>query len=104
MVAYVFRFEIDPAKAEEYGQLVQSVVPRVMKAPGLKEFRVYRPVTGTWQVVAMYEFADLAGFATWWADADVQKVFAELRPYQMHREGELWGASAAFPTPLRPGG
>src|SRR5438132_1052890 len=44
MVAYVFRFEIDPAKEDEYRQLVQGIVPRIMKAPGLKEFRAYRPV------------------------------------------------------------
>ena len=101
MVAYIFRFEIDPARADEYGRLVQSIVPRIMKSPGLQEFRAYRPITGTAQVVAMYEFADLAAFGTWWADADVQKVFAELRPYQMHRDGELWGPSAAFPAPIR---
>lgn len=103
MVSYIFRFEIDPARADEYGQKVQAIAPRIMKAPHLKEFRAYRPITGTSQVVAMYDFDDLAGFAAWWADEDVQKVFAELRPYQMHRDGELWGASAAFPRPLRPG-
>ena len=102
MVAYVFRFDIDPATADEYNQWVQGAVPRLLKTPGLKELRVYRPVTGTSQVVVVYEFADLAGFATWWADAEVQKIFTESRPYQMNREGELWGPSANYPTPLRP--
>jgi hypothetical protein len=50
------------------------------------------------------EFADLAAFAAFYADEDIQDVFAERHIYEVNLSSELWGPSPVVPEPLRPGG
>jgi hypothetical protein len=49
-----------------------------------------------------YEFADLAAFAAWRANKDVEKVLDELHTVALNVTTELWGPSPVVPKPIRP--
>jgi len=104
MVIYVSKWNIHPDKVAAYAEWAKSAVPRVLAVPGLVEFRGYRPVTGPSQVVVTYEFADLAAWATWYGNEEVQKITDELRTFAVDVESELWGPSPIVSEPIRPGG
>ena len=91
-------------KAEAYGQWAESAIRRVLAAPGIVEFRAYRPVTGSYQVVVTYQFVDLAAWAAWQSNEDVQKLTDEVHTYCTNVNWELWGPSPIVPEPIRPGG
>ncbi|MBN1814100.1 MAG: hypothetical protein JXA14_19840 [Anaerolineae bacterium] len=59
MILSVWKWEILPGKEEAYLEWVRDAIPRIVSIPGVVEFRGYRPVTGSSQVVVTYEFADL---------------------------------------------
>lgn len=103
MVLYVMKWDILPDKVEAYTKWAESTIRRTLAVPGVVEFRGYRPVTGTYQVVITYEFADLAAWAAWQAHEDMQKVTDELRTLTTNLSTELWGPSPVVPEPIRPG-
>ena len=103
MVLWVNKWNIHPDKVEAYMEFVKGALPRVLAAPGLVEFRAYRPVTGTSQIVALYEFADMAAWATWYEHQDIQDIYGELRTLATDISTELWGPSPVVPEPIRPG-
>jgi hypothetical protein len=88
---------------EDYHDWAMKAIPRVMAGPGLVEFRAYRPVTGNSQVVVTYEFGDLATWAAFYADEEIQEVMDELRTVAHNVSAELWGPSPVVPKPMRPG-
>ena len=104
MVLYLMKWDIHPDKVEAYLKWTESAIKRTLAAPGVVEFRAYRPATGASQVVVAYEFADLTTWATWYANEDVQKVLDELRTLALNVTSELWGPSPVVPQPIRPGG
>ena len=104
MVLYLYRYDIHPLKAEAYNEWTKSALPRTLAIPGLVEFRAYRPVAGTCQVVLTYEFADLAAWAAWRAHEDNQPLMDELYTYATNVSTEVWGASPVVPEPIQPGG
>lgn len=103
MVLVVMKWDIHPDKVEAYLKWTESAIKRTLAAPGVVEFRAYRPVTGASQVVVTYEFADLATWAAWRGNEDVQKVLNELRTLTLNVNSELWGPSLVVPAPIRPG-
>ncbi len=103
MVLYVMKWDILPDKVKAYGEWAQSAIRRTVAAPGVVEFRGYRPATGSSQVVVTYEFANLAAWSTWDAHEDVQQVLNELRAFTTNVSLELWGPSPIVPEPIRPG-
>ena len=103
MVLFVMKWDIHPDKVEAYMKWTESAIKRTLAAPGVVEFRAYRPVSGASQVVVTYEFADLATWAAWNGNQDVQKVLEELRTLTLNVNIELWGPSPVVPAPIRPG-
>ncbi len=103
MVLYIMKYNIHPDKGEAYLKWAASAIKRTTAAPGVVEFRAYRPATGASEVVITYEFADMAAWATWWANKDVETVWAELHTLSFNLTGEVWGPSPVVPVPIRPG-
>jgi quinol monooxygenase YgiN len=103
MVLVVMKWDIHPDKVEAYLKWTESAIKRTLAAPGVVEFRAYRPVTGASQVVVTYEFTDLATWAAWYGNEDVQRVLDELRTLTLNMNTELWGPSPVVPAPIRPG-
>ncbi len=103
MVLQVMKWDIHPDKTEAYLKWAQSAIGRTLAAPGVVEFRAYRPTTGTSQAVTTYEFADLTAWSAWQSNEDVQKVLTELRTLTLNVNIELWGPSPVVPEPVRPG-
>ena len=102
MVIYVMKWDILP-DVEAYTKWTESAIKRVIGAPGVVEFRAYRSAAGASQAVVTYEFEDMAAWATWDANEDVQNVKAELHRFATNVSTELWGPSPIVPEPIRPG-
>lgn len=103
MVLHVAKYDIQPDKLEAYQKWTEGAIKRALGVPGLVEFRAYRPVTGSSQIVLTYEFADLAAWASWYSNATSQKLTAELYTFAVNVNVEVWGPSPVIPVPLRPG-
>jgi antibiotic biosynthesis monooxygenase (ABM) superfamily enzyme len=103
MVLYVMKWDIHPDKAEAYLEWTQNAIGRTLTAPGVVEFRAYRPASGSSQAVTTYEFADMAAWAAWQNNEDVQTVLTELRTLALNVNMEVWGPSPVVPEPIRPG-
>jgi antibiotic biosynthesis monooxygenase (ABM) superfamily enzyme len=102
MVLYVVKWDILPDKVEAYNEWALGATQRLLAAPGIVEFRAYRPATGSSQAAVTYEFADLDAWAAWYAHEDVQKVTVEARTFASNLTAELWGPSPLVPEPIRP--
>ncbi len=103
MVLYIVKWDIHPDKADAYIEWTKSAIPRVMSVPGVVEFRAYRAAGGAPQVVATYEFPDMAAWAAWWSHPDCQEVMNELHALALNVTTELWGPSPLVPKPIQPG-
>ena len=103
MVLAVMKWNIHPDKVEAYTKWTQSAIQRTLAAPGVVEFRAYRPATGAHQIVTTYEFADFAAWAAWYTREEIQKVLDELHTVGIDVTTELWGPSPIVPKPIRPG-
>jgi len=103
MVLYVTKFDIHPDKVEAYYKWAADAIKRYLATPGVVEFRAYRAAAGTSQIVATYEFADMAAWAAWYSNEEIRKVNAEVRALALNMSAELWGPSPVVPEPIRPG-
>jgi quinol monooxygenase YgiN len=103
MVLYVMKWDIHPDKKDAYVKWTQGAIQRTLAAPGVVEFRAYRPATGSSQVVITYEFASMADWAAWNNDEASQTVMEELHTLAVNVSLELWGPSPVVPQPIRPG-
>ena len=79
MVLYVCKWDVLPGKTEEYNEWSQTAMKQQFSVPGIKEFRAYRPVTGSHQIIVTYEFTNYSSWATWVENEKVQKVNQELQ-------------------------
>jgi quinol monooxygenase YgiN len=104
MVMQVLKWDIHPDKKEAYMKWTQGAIQRTLAAPGVVEFRAYRPASGSSQVVITYEFADMTAWAAWYGHEETQKVLDELHTLALNVNLELWGPSPVVPAPIRPGG
>lgn len=103
MVLYVMKWEIGP-DVDAYKAWTSSAIERLLKAPGVVEFRAYRAVAGSGQVVATYEFKDVHTCGAWLDDVSVRQVREELEALASNVTAEIWGPSPIVPEPIRPGG
>ncbi len=103
MILYVVKWNIHPEKQDAYYNWLNGVIPRTLAVPGVVEFRGYRGLLGTSQIVATYEFASLLDWSAWFTHEENQKVLGELYGVTLNAVGELWGPSPAVPAPIRPG-
>ncbi len=103
MAVVIMKWDILPDKVEEYTEWAKSAVKRQLAVPGVKEFRAYRPVSGSHQALVTYEFENFAAWETWRSNEEVQKVLEEWSTLTTNRYTELWGPSLVVPEPIRPG-
>ncbi len=103
MVLYVVKWDIHPDKVEAYTAWLNSAMPRTLAIPGVVEFRGYRGAAGAPQIVATYEFTDMAAWAAWHASEDAQKVWSELHTLALNVTAELWNPSKLVPETIRTG-
>lgn len=103
MVLYVIKWDIHPDKTDAYLEWLKSSMPRVLAVPGVVEFRAFRGAAGAPQIVATYEFADMAAWAAWHSHQDAQTAWAELHTLALNVTAELWYPSPVVPEPIRPG-
>jgi antibiotic biosynthesis monooxygenase (ABM) superfamily enzyme len=103
MVLYVLKWDIHPDKTEAYLKWTETTIKRTLAVPGVVEFRAYRIAAGTSQTVVTYEFANLADWAAWQSNEEMQKVLEELHTLALNVNVEVWSSSPVFPAPIRPG-
>jgi quinol monooxygenase YgiN len=103
MVLHVMKYDMHPDKLEAYLKWTEGAIKRTLAVPGVVEFRAYRSVTGSSQLITTYEFADLAAWAAWGSNPDIQKVLLELHTLALNVSIEAWGPSPVVPVPIRPG-
>ena len=101
MILYICKWDILPGKDEEYTEWSQGAMQRLFSVPGIKEFRAYRPVTGSYQAVVTYEFKDFISWATWAENETIVNVMQELRNYTTNIKFDLMGPSPIVPEPIR---
>lgn len=101
MVLYVYKWDILPGKDDDYAEWCKAALQRLFSVPGLKEFRAYRPVTGTYQTTVTYEFESFSSWATWMENETVQQVNQELRNYVTNIKTDLLGPSPIVPEPIK---
>lgn len=102
MVLYIIKFDIHPDKVDDYLKWAKDAIKRELNHPGVVEFRAYRSVAGSSQVMIMYEFPDMATWTTWQANDEFHKVRAELYTLALNVTTELWVPSPIVPEPIRP--
>jgi antibiotic biosynthesis monooxygenase (ABM) superfamily enzyme len=102
LILSVMKWDIHPDKVEAYLKWTESAIKRTLGVPGVVEFRAYRGSVGAPQVIITYEHADLASWAAWRANKEVEKVFDELHTLGINVTTELWGPSPVVPKPIRP--
>jgi quinol monooxygenase YgiN len=103
MVLHVNKYDMHPDKMDAYLKWTEGAIKRTLAVPGLVEFRAYRTVAGSSQLVITYEFADLAAWAVYNSNPEVQKLQIELRALALNVTSEVWGPSPVVPAPIRPG-
>jgi quinol monooxygenase YgiN len=103
MVLHVTKYDVHPDKLEAYLKWTEGAIKRTLAVPGVVEFRAYRSVTGSSQLVTTHEFADLAAWAAWSSNPDCLKVMLELHTLALNVTVDVWGPSPVVPVPIRPG-
>jgi antibiotic biosynthesis monooxygenase (ABM) superfamily enzyme len=98
----VMKWDIHPDKVDAYLKWTEGAIKRTTGVRGVVEFRAYRTSVGDHQVVITYEFADLASWAAWRGNTEVEKVLDELHTLGLNVTTELWGPSPVVPKPIRP--
>jgi antibiotic biosynthesis monooxygenase (ABM) superfamily enzyme len=98
----VMKWDIHPDKVEAYLKWAEDALKRKMAVPGMVELRAYHGIAGAPQVVVTHEFADLASFAAWQSNKEIQKIQDEVHTFALNVTAELWGPSPLVPKPIRP--
>ena len=101
-VLQVTKYDVPADKLEAYSKWAGEALKRSLAVPGVVEFRAYRPTVGGSLVVQTHEFADLAAWAAWRSNKELEKVVDELETFVVNLTVELWGPSPIVPEPIRP--
>ena len=101
MVMFVVKWYVHPSAKDTYAEWAGSITQRLLKVPGVKEFRAYRTAVGDSQVVVTYEFENMADFVSWHEQAG--DMLQECYERCTNVTSELWGPSPVVPKPIRPG-
>ena len=101
MVMYIVKWYVIPSTKDKYMEWTKSIIPRMLKVPGIKEFRAYRVALGDSQVVVTFEFENMADFSSW--HEQCFDMLQESYDLCNNVTAELWGPSPVVPKPIRPG-
>jgi antibiotic biosynthesis monooxygenase (ABM) superfamily enzyme len=103
VVLVVLKWDINPDKVDAYLKWTGGAIKRILAVPGVTEFRAYRSIAGTRQAQVTYEFPDLATWAAWRSNEEVQRATDELYTVALNVTTEVWGPSPVVPKAIRPG-
>lgn len=103
MVMFVVKWHVIPSTKDKYLEWTKSSIPRMLKVPGIKEFRAYRTAMGDSQVVVTFEFENMSDFSSW-HEKCFDNVLQEPFDLCTNVTSELWGPSPVVPEPIRPKG
>ena len=85
-----------------YGEWAKKTVGKLLKAPGIVEFRAHRNILGSPQIRSTAVWQTLTDWANY-ADSDEwQTLDAEFRTFVKDIHIEIWGPSPVLPKPVRP--
>lgn len=104
MVLHVMKWTIHPDKREAYEAWAQNTLSKVVSVGRVVELRGYRAATGSSQIVATVEFANMHDWAEWHSHEMVQEIMIGMRTVATNVTSELWGPSPMTPEPVRPNG
>jgi antibiotic biosynthesis monooxygenase (ABM) superfamily enzyme len=102
MVMYVVKWYVIPSTKDTYAEWTKSIIPRLLKVPGVKEFRAYRTAVGDSQAVVTFEFENMVDFGSW--NEQCSDMLQEGYDLCANMTSEIWGPSQLVPDPIRPGG
>jgi len=87
---------------EAYVEWAKETVRKILKAPGLVEFRAHRNILGSPQVRSTAVWQTLADWANYTDSNEWRVLDAELRAFAADIRIEIWGPSPVLPKPVRP--
>lgn len=96
------KWNIPNQKVEEYMKWAKGAIPRVLKAPGLVEFRAYRAGAASHYILVIFEIESKEAFSKFWEFLQKERLLDEVYANTVDAVGELWGPSPLVPEPLRP--
>ena len=88
---------------EAYGEWAKETVGKILKAPGLVEFRANRNILGAPQVRSTAVWQTLADWANYTDSNEWRALEDEFRAFAADIRIEVWGPSPVLPEPVRPG-
>ena len=88
---------------EAYGEWARETVGKILKAPGLVEFRANRNILGAPQVRSTAVWQTLADWANYTDSNEWQALDNEFCAFATDIRIEIWGPSPVLPEPVRPG-
>jgi heme-degrading monooxygenase HmoA len=84
-----------------YNAWAKKAIGTTLQQPGLIEFRAYRNLSGSPQILVVTEWDSVVDWARF-AENSWPALEAELRAFATNINYSLWGISPVVPQPLRP--
>jgi len=106
MALYITAWDLPPDEESinAYNDNVKLWVSRILKQPGVKEFRAYRdPLRNSPAVMVNVEFDSLESIIRYLKNEDIIKTTDEMLKLGCSNfVNEMWDGSPHVPEPLRP--
>jgi heme-degrading monooxygenase HmoA len=99
-VLWIARWNIPLGRTKEYTKWAENVIPRLIAAPKVEEFRAYRSTITSHRVLMMLEFESLKDWAEFTESEEGKKIWTEIMSNTANLSAELWGPSPIAPEPL----
>jgi len=99
-VLWIARWNIPSGRIKEYTGWAENIIPRLIAAPKVKEFRAYRSTITSHRVLMMLEFESLKDWAEFTESGEGKKIWTEIMSNTVNLSAELWGPSPIAPEPL----
>jgi heme-degrading monooxygenase HmoA len=90
---------LDPKTWEAFAK---KAIATILKAPGIVEFRAYRNLMGTPQILTTSVWNTAADWANFGQSAEWSALERDMRTRVTGLRVELWGPSPVVPKPLHP--
>ncbi len=103
LAIYTFDLPLAAGRLQDYERMGQEWVPRVLRQPGVVEFRAYRhPHAISPQVMVQVEFDSLVALDRWHASPEYHEVLGDFLLAGCRIVAvDVWDASPVVPRPVR---
>jgi heme-degrading monooxygenase HmoA len=101
-VLWIARWNIPLGRMSEYNEWAANVIPRLVSAPKVKEFRAYRSTITSHRIMVMLEFESLKDWAAFTDSDEGKTIWTEIMSNTTNLSAELWGPSPFAPEPIHP--